>query len=238
MTRRLTVFSAYGRGLRSPELRSIVGHATDVNGAYRGGPPRITAADSVEAGLSLDLGPAFAATLCGFATFVSNETVFDHVSGTVLTVNATRRLGGELLLRSRPLPWLDLHAEAAGVDARFVASGAPVPAAPRLLVTFGAAAVHPAGWRAGLNGFFLAPRPLAHGATGTAQTVLDLMAAYRWRTVEVRLDIENLLDSRWREGEYHFASWFDRTVPRDLLPVTHVAAGPPLTARLSLTLWR
>ncbi|MBI5482719.1 MAG: TonB-dependent receptor, partial [Deltaproteobacteria bacterium] len=241
VTRPLSLFLAYGRGLRSPEARAIATRdlpAEDVAVArYRGGAPAVATADALEAGARLAPGPRLEITAAAFATFMSNETVFDHVSGTNLELNATRRRGGELGLRVRPAPWLEIRADGTAVDARFVESGHPVPGAPRFLLTCGAAAVHPAGLRAGVSGYYLAPRPLAHGAVGAHGGALDLTAAYRRGRFEIRLEVENVTAARRREGEYHFASWFDRAEPRSLLPVTHATPGPPLTARLALTLF-
>jgi outer membrane receptor protein involved in Fe transport len=236
-----TLFAAYGRGFRSPEARSVAagglpGEDVPLE-AWRGGEPQLATSDSVETGVRWTYDDVLELSLAGFATFLDHETVFDHVSNTNLELNATRRLGGALALRWRPWSWLELHADLTGVDARFVESDNPVPGAPRLLTTFGVRFRHPCGVRAELSGFYLAPRALAHGATGAHQLALDATAAYRWRFLELRVEVENLLDADWPEGEYHFASWFDRDEPRSSIPVTHYTAGPPLELRAGLTLW-
>ena len=236
-----TLFAAYGRGFRSPEARSAAaggrpGEDVPLD-AWRGGEPQLAVSDSLEAGVRWTFDDLVELTLAGFATFLDRETVFDHVSNTNLELNATRRLGGALALAWRPWSWLELHADLTGVDARFVESDHPVPGAPRLLAAFGVRFRHPCGVRAELSGFYLAPRPLAHGATGAHQLVLDLTVAYRWRFLELRVELENLLDADRLEGEYHFASWFDRDEPRSAIPVTHYTAGPPLGLRAGLTWW-
>ena len=38
----------------------------------------------------------------------------------------------------------------------------------------------------------------------------------------------------WRDGEWVYPSWFDRTEPRSVLKVLHVTAGDPFAARLEL----
>ena len=123
------------------------------------------------------------------------------------------------------------------MDARFVESSNPVPGVPWLLTSFGLVVSHRSGVSASLSGFYMAPRPLAHGATGTHQLVLDATAAYRWRFVELRVELSNLLNWSWHEGEYHFASWFDQSRPRSMIPVTHVTAGTPFDLRASVTFW-
>jgi hypothetical protein len=49
--------------------------------------------------------------------------------------------------------------------------------------------------------------------------------------------IDNALGSRWREGEYQYASWLDREQPRTGLPRIHYAPGAPLGVRATLTGW-
>ncbi len=237
----VTLFAGYGRGLRSPEARAVAGGTAtneDVDlDAYRGGAPRVTVSDTAELGLRYAPADWLELALAGFATFVSNEMVFDHVSGTNIALNATRRLGGDFTGRVRPWPWLEVRLDLAAVHARFVETGHPIPGCPWLMLGLGLAAVHPRGFRGGLTGFYFAPRPLAHGATGSHQYGFDAMLGYRWRWLEFRLSVENLTNADWRAGEYHFASRFDRTVPGSRIPRTHVAPGPPITGRLGLTVW-
>lgn len=233
-----TLFAAYGRGLRSPEARAVAAGGQPSRDvpleAYRGGPASVAASDSVEVGVRGEPWPWLEVAVAGFATFLENEMVFDHVSNTNVELNATRRLGADLSVRVRPLPWLRVSLDLTGGDARFVESGNPVPGAPRFLVGFAIAMAHPIGIRAALSGYYLAPRPLAHGAVGTHQATVDLTAAYRWRWFELRLDVENLFDLDGPEGQYHFASWFDRDEPRSAIPVTHDTPASPLQVRLGM----
>ena len=236
----VTLMAAYGRGLRPPEARAAVPGAASAPpdqdlSRYRGGPPRATVADGIEVGArwhpvdSLDLGVG------GFGTRIAREQLFDHVSGTNLELNATRRAGVELDLTVRPTSWLTLRTDLTAVDARFIDSGRPVPGAPRLLGTAEAHLAHPRGWSGGARLTALGPRPLAHGARAGAVAVADLMAEYRRGWWAVSLEIDNVLDVLWREGEFNYASWFDRAEPRSALPRIHYAAGPPRTVRAGVT---
>jgi iron complex outermembrane receptor protein len=51
------------------------------------------------------------------------------------------------------------------------------------------------------------------------------------------LQIDNALNTRWREGEYHYASWFDTSQERSQLPRLHYTAGQPFGVRASFTAW-
>ena len=80
----------------------------------------------------------------------------------------------------------------------------------------------------------VAPRPLPNGATGTTLLMTDATLGYRWRRLRIDLEIENLLNRRLREGEFHYASDWRPDAPSSALPALHTAAGPPLNARLTL----
>ncbi len=233
------LFAAYGRGFRPPEARSFstfepehIGISDDL---YDGGEPRMTAADSFEVGTRLHLNRYFGTSVAGFATLIEQETLFDHVSGVNLELNSTRRLGAEFEVHSNPLHWLTLHADVSYVDARFVDSGNPIPLVPGIVGSFRAIVTHQSGVRAGLRFTGLAPRPLPHGAQGAPLAVLDATAGYTWRMLRFDLEVENILDQKIREGEYHYAShWRPGEEPSEI-PVIHSAAGPPLNARFSVT---
>lgn len=219
-----TVFGAYGHGFRSPEARSA------------GGTTDFTTSRAAELGATGHAGAAgFGVT--AFGIWISDELVFDHLSGVNLARNATRRLGVEVFADYRPVSWLAVRADGTVVDARFVDSGSPVPGAPRALVRGAAQAEHPSGWRAGGLVTYMAPRPLAHGAEGAAFTVIDVAGGYRTGRYDLELQIDNLLGARWREGEFHYASRFHRDEPVSQIPRLHYSAGRPLGARLSLTVW-
>lgn len=235
----LRLLAAYGRGFRPPEARSFssftparVGLSEELQ---TGVGPDMTVADSVELGGRWQPSRAFHLQLSGFATFIAREASFDHVSGTHLELNSTRRIGVEAALRSRPLEWLELRTDATWVDARFVESQNPVPLAPRLFGRARAALGGERGLCGGLSLFAVAPRPLPHGATGATLTQLDATAGYDFGSVRLDLELENVLGQQIREGEFHFASHFRPSEPPSDLPVIHVFPGPPRNARLTLT---
>jgi outer membrane receptor protein involved in Fe transport len=236
-----TLFASYGRGLRSPEARAVAvvdqPHEDVELDRYQGGRPRITLSDALELGARFSWQQRVSLTFTGFGVFIERESTFDHVCGTNLELSGSRRLGAELGLELQPWSWLQLRGDVTAVHARFVSSGRAIPGAPWLLSSFGLTAVHPIGLSGSLTGFYMAPRPLAHGAVGSHQLIVNAALAYRWRCLEARVELENLTNTQWREGEYHFASWFDRSGTRSLIPVTHYTAGPPFGARFSLTLW-
>jgi outer membrane receptor protein involved in Fe transport len=235
----LRVFAAYGRGFRPPEARAFSSFEPELTGiaedVHDGGEPEMTLADSFELGTRFRHGRLFGARLAGFATFIERESVFDHVSGVNLELNSTRRLGAELEVHATPSSFLTLSADVTFVDARFVDSGNPVPLAPPWVGGARAILTHPNGFRAGLRFFALAPRPLPHGARGAMLGVLDATAGYAFGFLRLDLELENVLNQRLREGEYHYASHWNPSQAPSQIPVVHYVAGPPLNARLSVS---
>lgn len=223
---------AYGRGFRPPEARAYLGPTTGPVGIseelYTGGEPRMTVTDSGEVGLLTQLSRGLQLRLSGFGTWIERESIYDHVSGFNLELNATRRWGGELEVSYRPLRWVSFDLGSTLVDARFVESGSPLPFAPWLVGSARATFEHPSGWRGGLWLVAWAPRPLPHGAVGASMVRLDLSVGYKWLRYSLDLMGQNVLGLPISEGEYHYASQFEPGQVVRSLPELHVAAGPPL----------
>ncbi|MEZ4467751.1 MAG: hypothetical protein R3F43_25735 [bacterium] len=112
-----------------------------------------------------------------------------------------------------------------------------MPGVPTWIATARAAYAPARGPGASLTGLQIGERPLAHGARAGPATVLSGRLGYRWALCALDLEVENLLDARWREGEFDFASHWDPRAPRSALPVIHVFPGPPRQARLGFTTW-
>jgi iron complex outermembrane receptor protein len=240
VTDRWSLFGSYGRGFRGPEARSVLGGRvtpSDVElDRYKGGVARIFPSDSVEVG-GRYTGRRFAAGVALFGTWVDRELVFDHVSAVNLELNRTRRLGVEIDATVRPTDWLELRQDLTLVHARFVQSGAPIPMAPPLLSATTMTLVHPKGYRAGARLQVVGSRALPHGARSATYALLDLSVGYRTGPLQLDLQIDNATNARWKEGEYHYASWWHKDDPRSTLPSLHFIAGPPLTVRAATTLW-
>jgi len=239
LTPKTRFFAAFGRGFRPPEARAFTTYKPPVTGIsedlYRGGNPQMTLTNSAELGTRLTPSRYLGAQLSGFATYIERESIYDHVSGLNLELNGTRRLGGEIDLHSQPFEWLTLAADLTLVDARFVESQNPIPLAP-WLTTGARAMVEHGGFRGGLRFIGIAPRPLPHGATGSSYALLDATLGYRYKDVSFDLALENILNLKLREGEYHFASDWPTTSDSSAIPAIQYVAGPPFNARLGVTL--
>lgn len=237
------LFAAAGRGIRPPEARAVTRPAVVADVAqdgyaagYAGGSAAVTAGDTVEVGARWSPSDAWAVSATGFWVGIDREQVYDHVSATNIEQGATRRRGVEAGVMARPWSWLSLAVDATVVDAGFVGGGA-IAGVPPMLVRADGAVSHPSGWRGAVGAVVLGERPLGDGAQAAAVGVVDASVGFRWPRVALDLTVENALGAAWREGEYRFASWWDRSQPRSDLPVIHVFAGSPRQARLSLSGW-
>jgi|GEM_PF-403662 len=234
----LRISASYGRGVRAPEIRAVVdgtgGQVPDGDeqlDRYRGGPPSMTVADSVELGAVWSPARWLRVGVAGFGTFIERESLFDHVSGVNLERNATRRLGVEVSLTLRPVEWLELRGDLTWVDARFVQSGDKVPGVPALVGQAQLSLIHPEGLRFGFQFLGLGARPLMHGAQGSGFATASLSFAYERDWFEIGFVVDNLFDARFNEGEYHYASQWNPHAPTSYLPRTHVVPGAPWNLR-------
>ncbi len=230
--RKTRLLVAAGRGYRSPEARGL-------GGAERA---PVTLADAVEFGVASEPHPRWSGQLVGFATRVDNEVVFDHLEARFVATGATRRLGLELVNELRVAPWAELEAQLTLADGAYSRtllgeSTAPIPYAPRLMAVGLARVVEQRlaqwSWTGGLRGWLLGPRPLPGGFASRSTGGLDLSLHLDRDAWSVDLDLENLLGAQ-RDGEFVFASAFDRQHPASELPVLHLTMGGPRVARLEV----
>lgn len=228
------LFAAYGRGLRPPELAAFVGVARDDLGFDDATAPRAepTVNDAVEVGTRVTLG-AVELSAAGFGTFIERESIFDHVSGASVELGATERLGVELVALWRMSPAIELRADATWVRARLRESDTPVPLAPAF-VAGGHLIVRPVGQVfGGLHAVTVAPRNLPFGGQSDWLWITSAVAGYDWGRFRVEAAADNLLHQANYEGAYQFPSRWPTS--GSALPSAHVAPGPPLSARLTLS---
>src|SRR5262249_49902487 len=81
----------------------------------------------------------------------------------------------------------------------------------------------------------LAPRPLPFSEVGHAVFVVEAAAGVEVGPLSFSIEIYNLLDARWRDGEFVYASSFDPDEAGSLIPERHFTAGRPFSAQATLT---
>lgn len=220
---------AYGRGYRSPTLA----------GTTASGRAPMATSDSMELGLRSAPLPWLSWRGAGFATWVSDEIVFDHLEARYLATGSTRRVGVDAGLQVRPIERLRWELDGTWSLGRYTETGADIPYAPRLLLSSGLYAtglpLGPTTLTAGLRGWVLGRRPLPGGFSSHPAFVLDLRAQVAWKSWGVGLSVDNILGNQWRDGEFVYASNWVAGSTSSELPARHFTAGAPRVARLTLT---
>ncbi|HXU79853.1 MAG TPA: hypothetical protein VN914_00535, partial [Polyangia bacterium] len=99
-------------------------------------------------------------------------------------------------------------------------NGRAVALAPRLTVSAGLSALHPSGLRGGLRGLYVAKRPATEDGflQAEATALVDLFAAWRWRSLELSLTIENLIDRRYKAAQFATVTRLQNEAPTTAPP--------------------
>lgn len=222
----LSVFASYGRGLRSPQALSL--------GDGERAP--LTTVDSGELGLALR-SAAGELRLAGFATYIEQDLIFDHSTGRSLATGETLRAGVALALSARLARWARVSANLTWTRASSLDTGVVVPYAPPIVGRAEAVLGAPVArlWRRGLrleavvSLSVVGPRPLPFDERSRSVVLVDTAASIRLGEVELGVNLRNLLDRRWRDGEFVYVSTFDPEAEApSLVPARHVTTGYPL----------
>jgi iron complex outermembrane receptor protein len=236
----LSAVASYGEGFRSPQAR----------GLSEGQKTPFTEVQSFEIGARYR-NDQLKASIAGFRTLLSEDLVFDESTARNEAVPATRRTGLALDFAALPTPWLVSSANLTYTRAEFRASGQGynegdlVPYAPETVIRTDLAFTPVLGHflnrtlqgRFGAATTFLGGRPLPYGETGHDVFLVDARAAVRLKEVELSLDAFNLLDAKWYDGEFTYASNFNPGTAASLVPARHVTVGAPRTVWVSLALY-
>ena len=224
------LFLSYGDGFRSPQARSLGDGERAPFVSVRG----------AEVGAAYD-APRLALRLAGFASYVDRDFFFDHSVGTTIYTGATLRGGGQAQLTTTPLDGWLVSANLTAAEARVLASHALLPYFAPLVGRLDTSWSHEFTWlgfswtpRVGAGLTVIGPRPLPFDEFSQAVVLLDARVAVRVGHFEARLDVQNLLDARWRDGEFVYASRWDTSQSASLLPARQFTAGSPRTLLLTL----
>jgi outer membrane receptor protein involved in Fe transport len=178
--------------------------------------------------------------LSGWGLDLAQETVWVGDEGTTELRGATRRYGLEGSLRVTPLPWMQLDLDLTATKAAYVSNagnGDAIALAPPLTLSGGIGIEHPIGITASARVRHLAKRPATEDRSLMADgwTILDVNVGYRWRFLQVGLQVNNVVGSAWREVQFANES----QLPGESAPVQdlHYTPGWPRTFLGTLTFW-
>ncbi|MDZ4695271.1 MAG: TonB family protein [Deltaproteobacteria bacterium] len=194
------LFLNFGYGFHSNDARGVVRSVQPVTPLTR------TVGYEVGARTRL-LGGRVETALALWGIDVASETVWIGDEGVTEAGGATRRLGIEWEGRWEIQPWLFADADVTVADAKYrdnAGNGNAVALAPRLTASGGVSAFHSSGVRGSIRGLHIAERPATEDKflTAEATTVLDAFVAYRWRSVELAVNLENMLNQRYKAAQF------------------------------------
>lgn len=236
----LSAAVSYGRGARSIDPIYITQDARTP----------FASAESIDSGLSfvrrlgrldLSLRSAF------FMTRVDRDLIFSETAGRNVLGGATTRIGSASAARLTA-PFFDVAANLTYVSARFDDTGLLIPYIPEWVLrfdgsVFGDVPIPRLRLRgrplrgtlaAGLT--YVAPRPLPLGERGNTMFTLDVHGSIGWWLFDLGLACTNLLDARYRLGEYNYASDFRSQRLPTLVPTRHFSAGAPQAVMFTLAM--
>jgi iron complex outermembrane receptor protein len=234
----LNALASYGEGFRSPQARSLSDGETTP----------FTRVRSYEAGLRFRPFHGFQSSLSLYRTELSDDLVFDQSKARNELVPGTTRSGVSANLVAEPNSWFVSSTSFTYTRAAFSqsdaqhAQGELLPYVPQLVVRSDLALAPRLGklWQRevrahlGVGLTYLGHRPLPYAQVGHDVFLADASAALRFGPLETGLEVFNLLNADWYDGEFVYASAFSGAA--SLLPRRHVTVGPPRGWFWSLTL--
>ncbi len=230
LTERWRLFASYGDGFRSPQARSLAEGERAPFVSVRG----------AELGARRD-GERLALQASLFGSQVDDDFFFDHAVGTTVFTGKTVRAGLTAALQARPIEEIHMALSATVAHARVSATDTLLPYFAPLV------ARGDVGWErttqlwgsdtelsAGVGLTLIGPRPLPFDEYGSTVFLADAQVGVRWGALGLHLELKNVLNTRWRDGEFVYGSRFDLEAPASLLPARHFTAGTPRAASLTL----
>jgi iron complex outermembrane recepter protein len=224
------LFLNYGDGFRSPQARSLAD----------GERAPFVSIRTAEVGAGFDMAK-LSARLVAFGSSVDNDFFFDQSVGTTVFTGATLRGGVQANVTATPLENFLVSASFTYAHASILGTRSLLPYFAPLVGRLDASYRYPFKWlgdtwtpRVGAGITFIGPRPLPYDEYSNAVALVDARLGLRWRWIELVFDVQNVLDSQWRDGEFVYSSRWDNSQAVSVIPARHFTAGPPRTLLVTL----
>jgi TonB family protein len=226
--RGFTLSASYGRGVRSVDpiyvTQDVKTPFASVK-AYEGGLSYVGSVGDVE----------LAARSVLFQTHVDRDLIFSQTAGRNVLGAGTTRTGWVGAVRATA-GFVDQSANLTLVRSRYDDTGLAVAYVPGAVLRsdtaffreapFSFGADRPRG-SIGLGLSYVGPRPLPYGQRSQSLFTMDASATLTWSHYELGFTVANLLDARYRLGEYNYPSdWHSEPQPT-LVPMRQFTAGAP-----------
>jgi TonB family protein len=193
-----------------------------------------------------DLGPFdLAAKSIFFRTHSDMDLIFDPTAGRSTLSPGSVRDGWSGSVRARG-SFFDISANATLVKSTFDDTGLLVPYVPDLVLRADVVLFHELPWplahervlgRLGYGVDYVGRRPLPYSELSDIYFISDASLGVDWSICRLSLIGRNLFDSKYRLGEFNYASNFRNPSsgsPPSLVPERSFTAGAPQTFLLSL----
>jgi TonB family protein len=190
------------------------------------------------------IGPvSFAARSVFFRTHSDEDLLFNPSEGRSTLATGSTRTGWSGSARAVG-SFFDASANATLVKATFDDTHLLVPYVPDLVVRGDVALFRELPWRVGHEpiratlGYgvsYVGERPLPYSQLSDVIFVSDASVGVGWGPWKVRLEAQNLFDSRYKLGEYNYASDFHSQPEPTLAPERAFTAGAPRIVLLSIS---
>ncbi len=235
----LNALLSYGEGFRSPQARSLSDGETTP----------FTRVVSYETGLRFRDETRFQSAIALYRTRLSDDLVFDQSSARNVSVPGTVRTGITANLTAAPNSWFVSSLSATYAHAVFAERGGAyevgdlLPYVPQYVVrsdlavtpVLGRVAGNKVESQLGVGLTYEGRRPLPYSEFGHDVFLADASVAVRVGNVRTSLDVFNLLNLNWFDGEFVYGSSFAGAP--SLVPTRHVSVGAPRTLFWTLTLF-
>ncbi|HEY3821027.1 MAG TPA: TonB family protein [Polyangiaceae bacterium] len=186
-----------------------------------------------------------------FQTHVGQDLIFDPTQGRNTLSSGSTRTGWSGAARALG-SFFDVAVNATVVKAVFDATGqcSPycgllVPYVPDLVLRGDAALYSDMPWRLahkpvratiGYGISYVGQRPLPYGQLSDVIFISDASLGFGWTIWNLRLSGQNIFDSKYKLGEYNYASNFQKYLPAPTLaPERSFTAGAPRAVMLTLS---
>ena len=197
---------SYGQGIRSIDPLYITDNAATP----------FAHVQSVDGGAtySRSIGEVSVVVRSIFSTHVDQDLIFSETAGRNILGGGTTRTGWLGAVRAST-DWFDESASITLVKATFDDTADLVPYVPQSVFRSDTALSHTFSISGeaikasvGLGVSFIGARPLPYGQWSDTVFLVDASMHARWRGVELALAASNLLDTRYKLGEFNYASDF------------------------------
>jgi hypothetical protein len=179
----------------------------------------------------------------GFTTHVDRDLIFSQTAGRNVLAGGSRRTGWVGAVRLTG-PYLDYAGNLTLVKSSYDEDGSAIPYVPGVVARNEASVFGELPWKLlgyrvrgalGSGVTYVGRRALPQGEQSDVLMVVDAVGGLRWRGYDLELSVTNLLDKRYRLGEYNYVSDFHSQSQPTLVPARHFSAGAPRAVFLTLS---